>query len=148
MSIPQDREPPEGYDGDTLMVSGAVLLDHEEHMVEAHDVDEDHAEQYFEDVMTQVMLLEQNIPEVDWDQEEIRVITNTLLGFAHQNTLLREQSNPEKQKWVHRLITGVFLAILIASVWSLAITGVGGSILSYVDAAIAGCITFLFLARE
>lgn len=142
------REPPEGYDGQPIMVSGTILLDHVEHMQDVHDVDEEHAEGYFEDVKTQVMLLEQSIPECDWDDDEIEVITNTLIGFAHQNSMMQEQQNARRAKWVNRLITVVMLGLLGVNIWNLAAYGFTGSIMSWMSVVIVVLITLVFVARE
>lgn len=149
---PQDRQSPSPYDSDTIMVSGDLLLDQEEHMVREHDIDPDDAEDFFRDVKTQVMLLEQSIPKADWDNREIDAITNTILGFAHQQMMLEEirQSTTWRDRWISRGITTLLLTSLTLGAFHLGNTGLDGTLttLDIISGASIISVLFLFLLRE
>lgn len=99
----------------SMPISTEVMSDQKKWLMEEHDMTEEEAEEVYESMKTQVMLLAQNA-ERDWDKEEYEAVTDVLLGIQRQQAEIVKEMEESRMATIARYLPAI-----------LAISGVVGA---------------------
>jgi len=95
---------------EAIPISKLVVNDQRNVLIEDYGLTEDEAEEVFESVKTDVMLLAQSA-ERDWGNEEYEAVTDVLLGIQHQQMETMKEMQQSRLTTVARYLPVVLFGM-------------------------------------